>query len=371
MPRPKEGYRLADGTKVPGSTDITRRFMDTQALIAWARNQGFAQAKEGLPKPNHYERSALDVGTIAMGMIEFYLRGRTAEQIEVYARSSLGDPLLYAKANASFDAFKTWAIKVRLRVHALEVSLVSEKYRFGCTLDIVGYVNDKLAILEVKTSPKPYPDHVIQMAAQRQAWEEDRERPRITGGHFLLCCPKDGSPCVPHYYPQLRDAFRQFVVLRKAYDIDRVLADPDYLAGEAIVIEPPPTPPQPKPVRVPKAVLRPRYAISYTNFQPAAGSHPAAGALPGGPSTSTDPAGPGAARAIPLTPEAKPVAAPDQRQKLPPAVGAAQRSTAPNGSGGDPGRREDSPGDTSIPEFLRRAKATNTDGWASFNEASK
>ncbi len=396
MPRPKEGYRCADGVKVNGATDPIGRYGNKEPLIPWARKQGFEQALRGLPKPDHFDRSDLDIGTVVHDMAEQHLRGQDATTIAACAANKLKDPRHLATASHSFEAFKAWAASVQLEVVALEPSLVSERYRYGGTLDIVarvtvrlrGKVRRLLVIIDIKPSRSGnvYAEHLLQLAAYRQLWEENGGQ-KIQG-FFVVVCPKDGSPAKPFFYEQLREQFRLFLLYRDAYDIDKAISAPAALAG--VPIAPPPAARPPKPKRdvlnlngrarharflQERAKLNPSIFTTYdlrisANFQPAAGSHPVAGALPGGPTTDRT-AGPGAARAIPLEPpEAKPVAAPNQQ--LPP-QGAVKIHGA-DGSGGEPGSAGKTlPGDLSIPEFLRRANGPNlkSDGWTSFNEASK
>jgi hypothetical protein len=349
MPRPPEGYRLADGTQVPGTTDITGRFGNKEPLIAWARKQGFEQAKAGLEKPDHRERSALDIGTVVHGMIELHLKGHDSEAVTTYGRSLLKDLEHWRKGFVSFQAFLTWAKTFRLHVVEMEMSLVSKRYCFGGTLDVVAEIGGgRLAIVDFKTSPTAYVENLIQLAAYRQLWEENRER-RLTGGFYLICCPKDGSRCKPFHYPHLRDAWRQFVVLRRAYDLDRKL--PGILPG--VRIKPPAAP-----AARPKAVRGPFVSYGVTTvvkFQTAADPPIAAGS-----GTAREPEAP----SVLSPPGSAPVAVPEE---LPPA--GTERSTAPGGSDRGRERGEEplsrNPPDLSIPDFLSRAG----DGWASHDKA--
>jgi len=59
--RPKGGYKLADGTKIPGVTTIIGRFKDSAALMFWA----FAQGKAGKEKLYDDAEKAAEIGTYA------------------------------------------------------------------------------------------------------------------------------------------------------------------------------------------------------------------------------------------------------------------------------------------------------------------
>lgn len=254
MPRPPEGYRCADGMPVPGVGDPNGRFANLRPIIPWARNQGFAQALRGLSKPDHYDRTDLDIGTVTMGMIEQHLRGQDPALIDACAVAKLSEPEHLAAAGRAFNAFKIWAKSVQLEVVALELPLVSEKYRYGGTLDIAarvtirirGRVRRILVLIDVKTSRSGnvYSEHLVQLAAYRQLWEENGKQ-KIQG-FFVLICPKDGSPVKPFFYEQLREQFRLFLLFRDAYDIDKAISTPQALAGTPIALPPPPAPPKPQ-----------------------------------------------------------------------------------------------------------------------------
>ena len=72
MPTPRAGYRLADGTKVPGVTTILGRWKDSGGLLQWAFKQGQSGAR------TLYEErdKAADIGTLAHAMVEHRLTGR-------------------------------------------------------------------------------------------------------------------------------------------------------------------------------------------------------------------------------------------------------------------------------------------------------
>jgi len=64
MARPASGYRLKDGTRVPGVTTIIGRFKDSGGLLYWAFEQG--QAAERGEISNLYDKrdEAADAGTL-------------------------------------------------------------------------------------------------------------------------------------------------------------------------------------------------------------------------------------------------------------------------------------------------------------------
>ena len=214
MPTPKEGYRLADGTRVHGTTTIISRFKDSGALMQWA----FRQGKEG--KRSLYEdaEKAADIGTYAHALVEAHIKGETPPACP--ANLTMDDA---KKAGTAFGAYKTWAENFKVRIVEQECLLVSEKHRFGGTPDAIGIVGNELCLLDWKTSNAVYSDYLIQLAAYRHLWEENRPGQPITGGFHLLRFAKEHGDFAHHYFPDLSNAWRMFLLYREAYEIDKEL----------------------------------------------------------------------------------------------------------------------------------------------------
>jgi hypothetical protein len=219
MPTPKEGYRLADGTRVPGVTTVIGRFKDSGALMQWA----FKQGKEG--KRSLYEEAekAADIGTCAHGLVELHIGNADAFSLDRYAKDALPDEDMRKKAWTAFNSYLKWAENFKVRVVEQECLLVSEKHRFGGTPDAIGVVGNELCLLDWKTSNAVYSDYLIQLAAYRHLWEENRPGQPITGGFHLLRFAKEHGDFSHHYFPDLSNAWRMFLLYREAYEIDKEL----------------------------------------------------------------------------------------------------------------------------------------------------
>lgn len=226
MPTPSQGYRLKDGTRIPGTTTIIGRFKDSGALIKWAYKQG--REHEGLaacgkPAPRDlYEvtQGAADIGTVAHAMVEASING--ADPWAVLSASELPQEAR-AKAHSSFDAYAAWASMSKLEIVHQEIPLVSEVYRFGGTPDAIGRINGALCLLDWKTSNAVYSDYLIQLAAYRALWEETHPDEPLTGGFHLCRFSKEHGDFAHHFYPELGTAWEMFKRLREAYEFDKEL----------------------------------------------------------------------------------------------------------------------------------------------------
>ncbi len=209
MGRPPDGYRLKDGTRVPGVTTVIGRFKDSGGLIHWAWQQGIA----GVDYRARTE-SAATAGTYAHELIDAFIHKREP-------MLTCTDPELIALAEKGFGAFKTWASQSRMEIVETETPLVSEEWRFGGTLDALGRVNGELVLVDWKTSARIYADYIVQVAAYRHLWEEHHPQD-IVSGIYLLRVGKEFGDFHCHYWPtEVMDmAWRQFRLLRQAYDLD-------------------------------------------------------------------------------------------------------------------------------------------------------
>lgn len=212
MPTPKKGYFLKDGRRVPGTTTVINRFKDSGGLIYWAWNEG----KEGR---DYRETSgkAADAGTLAHAMVEAQIKGKPAPDLATVA------PEIAVKASTAFGAYIEWASQSKLEIMETEIELVSEKYEFGGTPDGIGYLNGRLSVIDWKSSNAVYSDHLVQMAAYSKLWEENRPGYPILGGFHLCRFAKEHGDFAHHYFPNLDEAWEQFVLFRRAYEIDKGL----------------------------------------------------------------------------------------------------------------------------------------------------
>ena len=211
MSRPaRQPYLLADGTQVPSVTTVINRFKDAGGLIHWAWKEGH----EGRDYRDSRDTAA-DAGTLAHRMVEADIRGRAP-----YA-DPMADPDTWKRATQAFDNYREWRRQTHLEPVRSEVRLVSEKYRFGGTLDAM-LVQGRLSLGDWKTGPL-YPDHLIQVAAYGLLWSEAYPDQPITGGYHLLHFAKDNADFAHRHFAELADAEEMFLVLRRAYDLDKAL----------------------------------------------------------------------------------------------------------------------------------------------------
>ena len=207
MPTPRLGYHLADGTKVPSVTTVIGRFKESGGLIHWAWEQG----RDG--KDYREERdTAADIGTLAHAMMEAKIHS-----LPFFAPPE-ADPANVEKARVPFHAFEQWAGDVNFTITDTEVGLVSEKYRYGGTLDAC-LIRGERSIGDWKTSNRVYADHIVQLAAYRNLWNETHPDDQASVGAHLVRFAKETGDFTHHFFADLDEAWRAFVLERELYDL--------------------------------------------------------------------------------------------------------------------------------------------------------
>ena len=199
-----------DGKRVPSVTTILSRFKDSGGLIHWAWQCGM----DG--KDYRQERdSAASAGTCAHAMVEAHIRGHDFD-------ASPYSTEILEKAKTAFGAFLEWAETSKLKPAHTETSLVSEKYRFGGTLDTM-FIKGKLAVGDWKSSNAIYMDMLCQVAAYGKLWEENYPDQPIEGGFHIIRFDKNYGDFSHHWYAELDDAWEYFKMARKMYDLAKKL----------------------------------------------------------------------------------------------------------------------------------------------------
>lgn len=209
MPTLKGGYRLASGERVPSVTTVLSRFKESGGLIHWAWQLGM-DGKDY----REVRDAAADAGSLAHAAVEAHIHGQP------YSFTGTAD--VVEKAQRAFNAFLEWADQTQLRATHTEISLVSEKHRFGGTFDAL-LVRGKRSMGDWKSSNAVYPEYLVQVAAYGKLWEEHHPEEPIDGGFHLVRFDKQFADFHHHWWGELDRAWDAFLHLRALYDINKEL----------------------------------------------------------------------------------------------------------------------------------------------------
>mgnify|MGYP001208091809 CR=1 FL=1 len=147
-------YYLKDGTIVPGVTTIVN-LLNKPALIKWANNLGL----EGIDTSKYVDKAA-KIGTCAHYLIQCHLAGEEPDLSDYSAQE------IDLAENALLKYWE-WEKQFTIEPILLETSLVSEKMRYGGTIDCYTKLNGEYWLIDFKTGKALYDEMFIQVSAYR------------------------------------------------------------------------------------------------------------------------------------------------------------------------------------------------------------
>lgn len=210
-------YKNKAGKRVKRTTTIINRFKESGGLVYWAWDLGM----QGIDYRDERNKAA-DAGTIAHEMIESYFTNNQFDSFQY-------DHCLVEIAKTAFESFLQWythspikPLKASNGRVMSEVQLVSEKYQYGGTIDLVAFYGDKLCLFDWKTSKSLREDYFIQLAAYKKLWEENYPSHPIAGFHCIRL-GKQKNPTDPvsfnhSYHSNLDASWRCFETMLTLYD---------------------------------------------------------------------------------------------------------------------------------------------------------
>jgi hypothetical protein len=210
-------YRTTSGERVPGGSTLARTisFGNTDSLISW----GCRLAEVGQDWQAVRQESA-QLGTAFHRLVECRYTGEPfpAEQYP---------PLFTAQATRMADSFANVLNALGLVIHASEQQLVSDRLRFGGTLDLVlsqGNLMPPTVLGDLKSSNFLSGEHVMQVAGfYRELYSE--EYGCYPEQVILFRADRDTGECRGHVIPNEAVEAAQIAVphVRLLYDLKKKL----------------------------------------------------------------------------------------------------------------------------------------------------
>ena len=153
---PTTTYHRKDGQVVPSVTAITNTLDKGRSLLHWAYSLG----RSGQPL-TQTEQFVQDAGTSLHAAIVDYLFGNLSPE-SMAAMMGLSSWEHFLSFQSQHELTPIWA----------EEHLVSERYHFGGTPDLLAVVDGKWTIVDFKSSKTVYTHHRIQVSAYKLLAEE-------------------------------------------------------------------------------------------------------------------------------------------------------------------------------------------------------
>jgi hypothetical protein len=210
---PRITYKDEAGEKVPSVSAILNMNGGVKAygLQHWYWKKG----ADGL---GYKEMPEANIGTIAHLLIEADIKGKDLDLSQF--------PMEHvAKAKNAFRNYLIWKKRVNYEPIESEISLVSEKHKFGGTPDAAALIDNLLSIPDWKSGKDLYADTWMQVVAYQKLWDENFPDNPITGGYHVLRTGKEDA-MFEHTWRALdcktaELAWEWFLNLRRNYDLEQ------------------------------------------------------------------------------------------------------------------------------------------------------
>lgn len=209
---------------VPSVTTVLARFKESDALVGWAYNTGYAHGAAGKPKDRFAEsEEASGIGTYTHALVEWHLNGRPGPEPDP---TTMIAPAHLTFANIErgrngYKQFLNWKSQTQLALKSLEKPLVSEEWQFGGTPDGYCKRDGRYGGADWKTSRRLYSDYLLQLAGYWILWDELHPKYPWTDGVHIIRFSKDYGDFTHAHFAQLDAEKEMFLHLLEAYKLDR------------------------------------------------------------------------------------------------------------------------------------------------------
>ena len=153
--------KLKDGTRVPGATTIVG-LLDKPFLVKWANKLG----KQGIDVTEYVEQTA-KLGTLIHNIIESHT---TKTEVDL---SEYSDKDIDIAEQIFFKNYMQWESQHKVEPIAIELSLVSEEYKFGGIIDFYAILDGIYTVIDFKTSKQISKEHLLQVSSYVQLLKEN------------------------------------------------------------------------------------------------------------------------------------------------------------------------------------------------------
>jgi hypothetical protein len=189
--------------KVPSVTRITSIVDKSGPLIYWASDNTLNLCKNAILPGTEYSEIYLDAVWKAARSESQRIKseaGKRGTHIHVAIESLLKSGGVVQGISSEADEVCKWLQSNCITVTDSERKIYSRRHRYSGTLDAIGTIEDKVYLLDWKTSKHVYPEFRLQTAAYVAAYEEEFPSQKIEG-RYIVQIAEDGT-IHPHYFPR-------------------------------------------------------------------------------------------------------------------------------------------------------------------------
>jgi hypothetical protein len=201
-------YKLKSGTLIPGVTTVLA-LLDKPAIHYWIAKQ----TREGKDWTKVRDEAA-DIGSIAHYLILTDLKNIKPD-LSDYAQVDID------KAYNAMKSYYAWRKMNEVKSLDVECSLISERWGYGGTFDLLANVNGIDTLIDFKTSGALYPEYSTQIGAY---FELIRENKNITvAGKLIRINKANNDDFEIKTVDQLEKRFELFKHLLRVYNLQKEL----------------------------------------------------------------------------------------------------------------------------------------------------
>jgi hypothetical protein len=143
--------------------------------------------------PARVRDKTADIGKLIHAMIHAHITNGPAPDQSEYTEKDL------AIVKCGYDGFLQWEQQVRPDYVGSDLPIISETYRCGGTLDLVAKIHGHgLCIVDFKSGSGVYDEHIVQLAAYAQLFEESNSFK--VDAAMILHVDKVLGTFSPHHY---------------------------------------------------------------------------------------------------------------------------------------------------------------------------
>lgn len=223
---PERHWYYVNGEYVPSVTTVTRYLDKSGPLMWWAVNSTIkfleATIKPGVideiqlkkileeARKKHQEKKedAATVGGLIHKWIQEYIEWQLGRGEE--PKEPINDQM-----KLGMQAFLAWSKDHNVKFKETEKKVYSKKYGYAGTIDFIGKVNGKSSVVDFKTGSGPWYEHVLQISAYKEAYEEETKEKLEE--RWILKIDKEAGTFHAHHATLDEQDFNCFKALLEVY----------------------------------------------------------------------------------------------------------------------------------------------------------
>ena len=204
-------YELKSGLFVPGTTTIIK-VLNLPALVGWANKSGLDNIEV-----RKYVDELADIGTLAHYFVECDIQGKVGdpEVLNDYTQTH------HRAADICYEKFLKWKKEVNFQSLKSELRLVSEKYKYGGTLDLYGLRHGKKTLVDFKTGKSIFSEAFTQVSAYENLARENGLE--VEECRIVRIGRTENEGFEDRYVPNTGVHFKRFLACLEIYNLNKEL----------------------------------------------------------------------------------------------------------------------------------------------------